>query len=86
MAKGRIPLSGYGANQLARLRRGFNALKGSSTDFNLGTGTAAYTLANDADITGAATVAALRAEVLKINQFVRARAEEDIGKGLVNEA
>lgn len=55
-----------------------------SEPFGLGTGDRVYTLGNDSAITGAATVAELRAEVARLNRVVRALTEVLQSKGIVS--
>lgn len=71
-------------NAQGDVRRAIEALTRETPPFTLGTGTAGYTLPDDASITAAGTVAALRALVAQQNQVIRALLTENMGKAIVS--
>lgn len=66
------------------LRRAIEAIIRETPPFDLGDGTTGYTVPDDADITGAGTVTALRAQVALLNQVVRGILTEQQTKGFLS--
>lgn len=71
-------------NPYGNLNAAMQSLTSETPDFDIGTGTAGYTLPDDADISAAGTVAVLRGYVLEQNQFLRGLATELRGKALIS--